>query len=177
MSWRVWESRICFNEAQVKASKNIANRETVFKFLGRNETVWRNKDSRVRSLSPWCSMPGRQLSAQMELLVSKMLWVLFWFCLLPISQSPFLLPLFLLSFFPIFPHVLRDTQTGAYCKGTMIEPNRPRPSAISIVKFYICIYFRIKPTNYSKCLIICNLFSYLKLVLFSIHIPVTYMSD
>lgn len=30
MSWRVWESRICFNEAQVKASKNIANRRNCF---------------------------------------------------------------------------------------------------------------------------------------------------
>lgn len=102
MSWRVWESRTCFNEAQIKTSKNIVNRETVFKFLGGNETVWRIKDSRVHSPSQWHSMPGRQLSAQMELLVSKMLWVLFWFYLLPISQSPFLLPLFSPFFSPHF---------------------------------------------------------------------------
>lgn len=141
MSWRVWESRTCFNEAQVKVSKNIVTRETVFKFLGGNETVWRNKDNRVRLLPQWCSVPGRQLSAQMELVVSKMLWGLFWFYLLPISQSLFLLPLFSLSLLHIFLHVLCDTQTGAYCKGTMIEPNRPRPSATNVARCFICIDF------------------------------------
>lgn len=85
--------------------------------------------------------------------------------------------LFFPFFLSIFLHVSCDTQTGAYCKEPVTEPNRPRPSATNIAKLYVCIYFRIKPTKYSKCLIICNLFSYLKLVLFSIHIPVAYMPD
>lgn len=133
------------HEAQVKTSKNIINKETVLNsWEGMKQFGGIRTAGCIRCPSGAACLGGS----------SQHRWSC-WFqrCEFCFDSISFLFPnpssfflFFSLSLFHIFLHVSCDTQTGAYCKGTMIEPNRPRPSATNIARFYICRDFSIKPT-------------------------------